>query len=79
MEDTVPKPQQPELRRSDYGATSDDSLKIKASVQEQPNIEGRGGPIPADNVPGHHPEREQDKPDLDAFVQRAKQGGTTET
>jgi hypothetical protein len=74
----MPKPQQPELRRSDYGATSDDSAKIKASVQERARSEGRGGRIPEDNLPGHHPECEQDKPDLDAFVERARQGGTTE-
>jgi hypothetical protein len=74
----MPKPQQPELRRSDYGATSDNSAKIKASVQEQTSAEGRGGPVPEDNLPGHHPEHEQDKPDLDAFVKRARQGGTTE-
>jgi hypothetical protein len=75
----MPKPQQPELRRSDYGATSDDSAKIKGSVQKQTSAEGRGGPIPEDNLPVHHPEREQDKPDLDAFVERAGQDGTTET
>lgn len=29
-----------------------------------------GGPVPVDNQPGHHPEQEQDKPDLDAFAER---------
>jgi hypothetical protein len=28
-------------------------------------------PIPEENRPGHHPGRDQDKPDLDAFRQRA--------
>jgi hypothetical protein len=41
----MPKPQQPELRRSDYGATSDDSAKIKASVQKQTSAEGTTCPF----------------------------------
>ena len=28
------------------------------------------GPVPEDNQPGHHPEHEQDQPDLDAFARR---------
>lgn len=28
------------------------------------------GPVPEDNRPGHHPEHEQDQPDLDAFARR---------
>jgi hypothetical protein len=28
------------------------------------------GPIPEDNKPGHHPRREQDKPDPEAFARR---------
>ena len=31
---------------------------------------GETGPIPAENQPGHHPPKEQDKPDLDAFAAR---------
>ena len=31
---------------------------------------GRSGPVPEASSPGHHPEREQDKPDLDAFAER---------
>jgi hypothetical protein len=75
----MPKPQQPELRRSGYGATSDDSAKIKATTaEEKPAAQGAGGPVPEDNQPGHHPEHEQDKPDLEAFVERAQGGDTTE-
>jgi hypothetical protein len=33
-----------------------------------------GEDIPVDNQPGHHPEHEQDQPDLDAFAERL---GTT--
>lgn len=30
------------------------------------------GPVPADNLPGHHPEHEQDKP-VERFVHRARE------
>jgi hypothetical protein len=73
----MPKPQQPELRRSDYGATSDDSAKIKAAVEERPTVKGVAGPVPEDNRPGHHPEREQDKPDLEAVVERIRGGSNS--
>ena len=35
--------------------------------QEQPEAEGSTGPVPEDNRPGHHPDKEQDKPDLEQF------------
>lgn len=38
--------------------------------QDQPGVSGPAGPIPEDNQPGHHPAKEQDKPDLDAFAAR---------
>ncbi len=31
---------------------------------------GNIGPVPAANSPGHHPDHEQDRPDLDAFAAR---------
>jgi hypothetical protein len=77
----MPKPQQPELRRSGYGATSDDSAKIKATTETEgveSAAQGTGGPVPEDNRPGHHPEHEQDKPDLDASAERAQGGDTAE-
>jgi hypothetical protein len=77
-EDVMPKPQQPELRRSDYGATSDDSAKIKATVQEKPTVKGAAGPIPEDNRPGHHPEDEQDKPRPEAFMEQCRGNCGTE-
>ena len=63
------KPQQPELRRSDLGATSDDSTKVRLTAPSVPSVDGGvGGPIPEDNLPGHHPEQEQDKPSGRDFV-----------
>ncbi len=32
--------------------------------------DGNSGPIPEANSPGHHPDHEQDRPDLDAFAAR---------
>ena len=55
------KPQQPELRRSGYGATDQDSAEIRAG-QGPDDEKGRTGQIPDENRPGHHPETEQDKP-----------------
>jgi len=57
------KPQQPELRRSDRGATSDDAAKPRLSAPNAPGTDTPGGRgVPEDNVPGHHPDHEQDKP-----------------
>lgn len=57
----MPKPQQPELARSGRGATDQDSAKIKAGP-ELSDSEQPFGKVPAENQPGHHPEKEQDKP-----------------
>jgi hypothetical protein len=62
------KPQQPELRRSDRGATSDDATKEVLSAPSAPGVDGPGGRIPEANLPGHHPEHEQDKPSGRDFV-----------
>lgn len=64
------KPQQPELRRSDRGATSDDAIKEQLTAPHVPRVGGDTGPIPADNQPGHHPVQEQDKPSGKAFVEK---------
>ncbi len=69
----MPEPQQPELRRSARGVTSDASAKTKLDVEQVTNEE-TSAHVPEDNQPGHHPEREQDKPDPEAFIERA-QGG----
>ena len=56
------KPQQPELHRSGKGATDPASAKANAELNDKPGPAGAAGPIPEDNLPGHHPEEEQDKP-----------------
>lgn len=68
----MPKPQQPELRRSEYGATTDDSAKSRPGSEEA-TAELAGAPVPEDNRPGHHPERDQDRPDPEAFLDRARE------
>ena len=62
------KPQQPELRRSDRGATSDDATKERLTAPSIPSVDGAGGPVPEANLPGHHPPQEQDKPSGRDFV-----------
>jgi hypothetical protein len=52
-------PQQPELRRSGRSAVMPDAPPPDRPDPEQPE---KRGPIPAANRPGHHPAREQDKP-----------------
>ena len=56
------EPQQPELRRSELGATDDRSAKTKVEVDRAEEVSGRSGPVPDANQAGHHPDREQDKP-----------------
>ena len=56
-------PQQPELHRSGRSAADPDAAKATAS--SDPGSEsGSTGRVPEDNRPGHHPDREQDRPDL---------------
>jgi hypothetical protein len=54
-------PQQPELARTGLGATDPSSAKRKARTAPPPD-RGESGPVPEDNLPGHHPSVEQDKP-----------------
>ena len=62
------RPQQPELARS--GKTDIDPDHVETGLQGQPTpaTGGETGPVPPENQSGHHPAREQDKPDLDAFA-----------
>jgi len=56
------RPQQPEIARSGRGATDPSSAKSHVDAPEEES--GRTGPVPLENQPGHHPPREQDKPDV---------------
>ena len=67
----MPKPQQPEIRRSERGATDSDSVKEALTAQTTPAVSGAPGPVPEDNLPGHHPDHEQDKP-VREFRRRAR-------
>ena len=61
-------PQQPELRRSERGATSDDAAKERLSAPQEAPGGNALGQVPEDNQPGHHPPVEQDKPSGADFV-----------
>jgi hypothetical protein len=56
------KPQQPELARSGRGET--DPASAKARTGGPDDERGVTGPVPPDNQPGHHPEHEQDQPEI---------------
>lgn len=65
------KPQQAELRRSGkVPALDPDASVAKLSAQDTPGTSGSDGSIPEEQRPGHHPDQEQDKPDMDAFAER---------
>ena len=55
-------PQQPELRRSEKSDVDQDAWTNEAS-ETPPDDEGRTGPVAPDNAPGHHPPKEQDRPE----------------
>jgi hypothetical protein len=56
------KPQQPELARSGRGET--DPASAKARTGGPRDERGTTGVVPPDNRPGHHPEHEQDQPEV---------------
>jgi len=55
-------PQQPELRRSKRGEIDPQSRKVTREAERRGRETDAGGPVPEENRPGHHPEKEQDKP-----------------
>jgi hypothetical protein len=57
----MPKPQQEELRRSGRGSTDQDSASARA--RDDLPADENPGPVPEENRPGHHPARDQDKPE----------------
>ncbi len=59
------KPQQPELHRSSRGEADPASAKTKVQTESDAAAGGDAGPVPEANVPGHRPDKDQDKPDLD--------------
>lgn len=60
----MPKSQQPEFARTRRGSTDADGPEMRARElgTEMPAQERATGPVPEENKPGHHPDREQDKP-----------------
>ena len=64
-------PQQPELARSRKTPAQDpDASAAVVEGQQQLGTDAPRGPVPPENQPGHRPEQEQDKPDLNAFADR---------
>jgi hypothetical protein len=64
-------PQQPELARSRKTPAQDqDAVSAVVDGQRHPGAGPTGGDVPPENQPGHHPEEEQDKPNLNAFAEK---------
>lgn len=64
-------PQQPELRRSGKVPDLDpDATEAVLSAEERPKTSRARKPVPEEQQPGHHPDEEQDKPDMEAFAER---------
>lgn len=66
----MPKPQQPELRRSGFTVLDPDSIASDLEAEGGPSTDTPQRPVPEANQPGHRPDREQDQPDADAFAAR---------
>jgi hypothetical protein len=65
------KPQQPELGRSGHTpAVEGQHAREVLEGEGAPEDGGPAGPVPEANRPGHHPEKDQDKPDPERFWSR---------
>jgi hypothetical protein len=64
------KPQQPEIARSGHSAADPGAVKSSLSAPTEQADDPARGPVPEENLPGHHPEQDQDKPTGDAFLQK---------
>lgn len=66
----MPNPQQEELRRSgNVPALNPDAVEAARAADRRIAENESRAPVPPDQRPGHHPGRDQDKPDLDAFAE----------
>jgi hypothetical protein len=73
----MPNPQQPELSRSRRTPLDPDSIASDLEAGSEPVEDEAGGPVPPENQPGHHPEQDEDKPDAEQFLSRAREGTTS--
>ena len=65
----------PELHRSGHTPVDPDHAREMADAATPPTEQGRTGPVPPANQPGHHPAVEQDKPAPRRRPGRAQRGG----
>ena len=74
----MPNPQQPELARSRRTPLDPDSIGSDLEAGSTPVEDEPSGPVPPENQAGHHPEHDQDKPDAEEFLARAREGASPE-
>lgn len=72
------KPQQPELARSGRGEVDPHAVKTRHGGPT--DTTDAPAPVPEGNLPGHHPEQEQDKPDVTPVARpRGRRGAAKAT
>lgn len=64
------RPSSQNLYRSGKTVLEPDSIESELEARDQPGTDGETGPVPEANRPGHHPDEEQDQPDLDDFAEK---------
>jgi hypothetical protein len=57
------RPQSNEIRRSERGRLEQESWRRKQEAERRPKRKAQPGPVPEENRSGHHPAREQDRPE----------------
>jgi hypothetical protein len=56
------QPQQREIARSERGEVDPQGRRVAREAEKKGGEGGKQGKVPPENQPGHHPDREQDKP-----------------
>ncbi|MFL5796740.1 MAG: hypothetical protein ACJ77A_02260 [Actinomycetota bacterium] len=57
------RPQQQEVRRSGRGETDQQGRRAAREAKRGGRPSDPAGPVPEENRPGYHPDREQDRPE----------------
>jgi hypothetical protein len=57
------RPQSNEIRRSQRGRLEQESWRRKQEAEGRPKDKDKATPVPEENRPGHHPDREEDRPE----------------
>lgn len=70
------RPQQQEMARSGHTQTDAAHRAEREEARDVPPDSGSAGPVPPENRPGHHPERDQDQPERPPAEGDGEQGSS---